>query len=492
MLLLFWQNVYKAQAQGSRKVMFRNKIAIGFFSSLLALHAWAEEQPVTTESEPEPGTLEQLKNDLSNNAVISLKGMVNKYFHSSSLLPDAANSTAGSILTIKNHAYLDNSYLSFELFALESTLSEASQGVFSDPCNSSGKNKYLDFSKVYWQNQSDNYDFLLGQDILEGGVAGMYSMATTLTSYNTAVDIHPVPMGVWQARLDYYFENNDKLTLAVLPFDRRPSQSPLNSRWGLNTEISSIIPLPVGGFENLVPTDSTINTSDRSPAIENWNYLLRYDTLRDGYEIYGQAYVGTNQNYVLRYDRPENITLDVFEQVQPRGYKLAAGARKVFNAWQVYTEAMYQYSRHQEDQNWVQNLLGISYKDTKLAGKFGLEHITPNIEIVYEEITRKQDSVSILSDSADGFVISSEPTRPIKKDILFKVEVAKSYKLKFWAGLDYDYQNYGRAYVFGTLYSPIDKLDLFAAVALLAGPDTSIWGFYSDNDFMQTGFKFTF
>jgi len=388
-----------------------------------------------------------------------------------SFLQSAQQNTAGSVESdsvewwshgnIETSADLSESLIfNLSLDALFSTYQNEHQEVFTALGTNQKQAHYLDINTLTVAYRGDVFDLTIGKDSVEVGVAEIYSVADVYNHSNLANIQHPVDIGVWQARLDYFFEDEASLSLYVMPIHELSPFMPENSRWRGNAML---------GVEG-----QTYNTN---PG--NWGFLMLYSGILPGADYFLSAYRGVSPYAVFK-----NDLLIPTLKAYPMARIYSAGIAKTIDEWKLYTEVLYQNTEQQADQDYLKYMVGAKYRETSLANRLGLDEISPIIEWNKDVVKRAQDNIT--------YRTSSEQFRPNPSNIIAKLGITINSKWK----VNYQYiinlTAKDQLNSFGVNYQHTDSLSFRLTGIVYEGNTSTHFGRERQNDNLELGVDYKF
>ena len=278
-------------------------------------------------------------------------------------------------------------------------------------------------------------------------------------------------MGLIQARYKYYIED-DIFSMFVIPYEEHAPTPDPTSRWLGTTGDTDFI--SISGL----PTGYSIKDGYHSTTFENAGYLVSYEGIREGYDFFTILHHGPSAYPVLIRDDL------VFTKEYPISTSIGGGISAVYDEWKLYSEAIYQTTEHDADQDFLKYVVGASYKETEFANSVGIDEIQPIIEYAGEEIIEEQNNSKYYTDSKNA--------RPFRDSVITQIQITfnddwlgslhgtknldnKDYS--FGSGLEYSYNDNLKFYLMGTFYH---------------GKDETAYGRWRQNDNLELGFNYKF
>ncbi|MDX8399634.1 MAG: hypothetical protein R8K20_05240 [Gallionellaceae bacterium] len=416
-------------------------------------------------SKQAPSRLSKFTSGLRKNAQFEVSSYV------TSFLQSAQQNTAGSVESdsveswshgnIETSADLSESLIvNLSLDALFSTYKNEHQGAFTALGTNQKQAHYLDVNTLTVAYKGEAFDLTIGKDSVEVGVAEIYSVADVYNHSNLGNIQHPVDIGVWQTRLDYFFEDEASLSLYVLPIHELAPFMPEDSRWRGNSML---------GVEG-----QTYNTDPK-----NWGFLMIYSGILPGADYFLSAYRGVSPYAVFK-----NDLLIPTLKAYPMARIYSAGIAKTIDEWKLYGEVLYQNTEQQADQDYVKYMVGTKYRETTFANRLGLDEISPIIEWSKDVVTREQDTTT--------YHTSSEQFRPNPSNLIAKLGITINAKWK----VNYQYiinlTAKDQLNSFGVNYQRTDSLSFRLTGILYEGNTSTHFGRERLNSNLELGVSYKF
>ncbi len=371
----------------------------------------------------------------------------------------------------------ENISTGLDVYSAYSTQKHEYYGTFTEPENEARQPRFVDLNTVWLRYTADDYELMLGKDYVENGISELYSPVDRFGLANFANPTQPYKVGIWNAGLDYFIED-DTFSLNIMPFHEKSELPSKESRWlGTSGDADfTNISLPTG-----LGSTSLIKDRYQPIRLENLGYLMQYKGTRAGFDFFGLIHHGPSIYPVLRLDRDAGIVR--VEKIEPLATSIAAGVTTVYERWKFSTEAIFQQTDGNKDDDFIRYSVGVSYRDNDIANAIGLNEINTAIQWSGDETVDKEDSRQT--------IISSREARPFRNTILLKVEMEHTHEWGYFISAIHNVEaDFTIAY--GAQYKPIDNLTLRLEGSFFDGPSDTHFGRWEENDFLRlrTIYKF--
>lgn len=375
-------------------------------------------------------------------------------------------------LNISSNLFIDDSFaINLEGNISYSTYHHMFRGSFREPHTKETYPAYIDLDVITVMHEGDDFDLLAGKDKVSIGLSEIYSPTNRFGIANGVNPQHTNDMGLIQARYRYYIDD-DIFSIFFIPYEEHPPTPDPTSRWLGTTGDADFI--SISGL----PTGYSIKDGYHSTNLANAGYLSIYEGIREGYDFFTILHHGPSSYPVLVRDGL------VFTKEYPISTSIGGGISAVYDEWKLYSEAIYQKTEHDADQDFLKYVVGASYKETEFANSIGIDEIQPIIEYAGEEIIEEQNNSKYYS--------NSENARPLRDSVITQVQITfndewlasihgtknldnKDYS--FGSGLEYSYNDNLKFYMVGTFYH---------------GKDETAYGRWRQNDNLELGFNYKF
>ena len=355
-------------------------------------------------------------------------------------------------LNISSNLLLGNSYvMNIEGNISYSTYHHMFRGSFREPHTKDTYPAYLDLDVISITHEGDDFDFLVGKEKISIGLSEIYSPTNRFGIANAVNPQHINEMGLIQARYKYYIEY-DVFSMFVIPYEEHPPTPDPTSRWLGTTGDTDFI--SISGL----PTGYSIKDGYHSTTFKNAGYLASYEGIREGYDFFAILHHGPSAYPVLIRDDL------VFTKEYPISTSVGGGISAVYDEWKLYSEAIYQTTEHDADQDFFKYVVGASYRETEFANSMGIDEIQPIIEYAGEEIIEDQNNSKYYTDSKNA--------RPLRDSVITQIQFTlnddwlaslhgtknldnKDYS--FGSGIEYSYNDNLKLYLAGTFYHGKDE-----------------------------------
>jgi len=369
-------------------------------------------------------------------------------------------------------------------YAVLSTQEDERHGFFSEPRYRKDRPRGFDLTELKLRAARDSHDLYLGKMLLTVGVSNIFSPANRFNNVDLSNPLHPLEMGVWAGRANFFI-GDDTLSFAAIPWQDRVGRPADSSRWlgpSTSTSGSSLIDLSNWNYS----AEERYAKSD----LRNAGYLMHYSGSRAGFDFFGISHLGASKYAVLRKEiSGSSIT---YSKETPQAFSLGGGISATGGAWSYYGEALHQATFVNRDEDFLKYVAGISYRDTTLAEMLGLEEIMPIIEQAKEKTLGAQDS--------SRYVKNSRAVRLGRDTIFFRLSLKKSDKLSYSL---YSTRNYvaetasnsgdrSSAVGLGSEYKLNDSLKFRADLRIFYGESNTQFGRWARNDHIEIGMTYSF
>lgn len=369
-------------------------------------------------------------------------------------------------------------------FAVLTTQEDERHGFFSEPRYRKDRPRGFDLTELKLRAARDSHDLYLGKMLLTVGVSNLFSPANRFNNVDLSNPLHPLEMGVWAGRANF-FVGDDTLSFAVVPWQDRVGRPADSSRWlgpSSSTSSSSLIDLSNWNYS----AEERYAKSD----LRNAGYLMHYSGSRAGFDFFGVSHLGASKYAVLRKEvSGSSVT---YSKETPQAFSLGGGISATSGAWSYYGEAMHQATVGNRDEDFLKYVVGVSYRDTTLAEMLGFEEIMPIIEQANEKTFGAQDS--------SRYAQNSRAVRLGRDTLFFRLSLKKSDKLSYNL---YSTRNFvaetasnsgdrSSAVGLGSEYKFNDSLKFRADLRIFYGESNTQFGRWARNDHIEIGMTYSF
>ena len=366
-----------------------------------------------------------------------------------------------------------------ELLGTYSTGEDELRGTFGKPGSTARKGRILEARRAFVRLEEDDYDVVIGKALVPVGLSNLFIPSNRYELADAAEPTRVETMGVWQINVNYYIED-DKLSYTFMPYHERSSSPDGLSRWLGSSGDPTFFSLP-STVTTTSPGGGTQAPEERFWSIgdvKSWGHLLHYKGVRSGYDFFALAHFGPSAYPVVKDENSK------FFKENPLALTVAGGVSATVEAWNLYSEASYQLTNDNKDQDFLKYVLGASYRETKFAGKIGLEEIFPILEYAGEVLTDVQKK--------NDYVVDSQEARPGHNTLLFKID--------FRQNDDFTYQFFWTRNLttidemLGGMveYRYDDSLTFQLIGTNFTGQDNTQFGRWNDNDYIQLQVHYKF
>lgn len=318
--------------------------------------------------------------------------------------------------------------------------------------------------------ESDDFDFTFGLDLVDFGYAELHNSVSNFGRANSLHPTHSYDLGVILGRYQKYFDD-DTLSYTMMP-----------------VEIASLVPIKsnrwrgTGDVYGTLPNGSSVSNIESKPLAINTNnirHLVNYEAVRSGYDYYLFGALGPSPFSVIR------IKDSVYEKYNPWSWQVGGGINTVYGPYKIYSDMMYQFTAHQNDENFIRGTIGGVFKNSTWIKNFGINEIILTTEYARDENTRNQSKRSDL-------IFSSRNSRTGINTILSRVDFDVDDTWKVISVVHYNLEDSDNTKILGLRYKVNDSLGFFAAGTWFDGTDRTLLGIQRDNDTIEFGIKKNF
>ena len=370
-------------------------------------------------------------------------------------------------------------------FAVLSTQEDERHGFFSEPRFRKDRPRAFDLTELKLRAARDSHDLYLGKMLLTAGVSNIFSPTNRFNNVDLSNPLHPLEMGVWAGRANFFI-GDDTLSLAVVPWQDRVARPADSSRWlGPSSSSSSGTSLFNLGNWNY-------NAEERyaKSDLRNAGYLMHYSGSRAGFDFFGISHLGASKYAVLRKEVSGSTV--TYSKETPQAFSLGGGISATSGAWSYYGEAIHQATVGNRDEDFLKYVIGVSYRDTTIAELLGFEEIMPILEQANEKTFGSQDS--------SRYVQNSRAVRLGRDTIFVRLGLKKSDKLSYSI---YSTRNFvaetasnsadrSSAVGLGSEYKINDSLKFRADLRIFYGESNTQFGRWARNDHIEIGMTYSF
>lgn len=445
-------------------------------STALAAPAWAEDGGVG-------GFLQQVLDNATYQSELVFTAYPRGAHQADSKGIEDENLEAWSHLSLDSSTFIGD-YWSFGLGveAVASTYRGAERGFFTPPGSRSGDGRFIDLSRLTLSYLGDTVEILMGKDEIPLGVAELYSPTDLYNQSNLAHPQQAVDFGVWQARADVYLDSG-RLTGIILPVEEAAPGPADHSRWSGGSGSSGGSEFANLDIRGLPPnTDPEIHDDLRGSAPSEWGYLVQYKATATGLDYYVTGYNGPSPYPVLK--AAPNGPANRFLKVYPRVTIASAGAALTEGSWKFYGESMGYLAADDRDEDLARMLLGVKYRETRLANQLGLDEISPVLEYAKEWRFDEQ--------SHDDYRLSSAEARPNPNNLLMSLTVNIDNEWKVGGLHNQSLSDDDSLSTLFVRYQPNDNLWLALSGTEYHGRDDTRFGRYSRHDNIELEVNYSF
>lgn len=348
------------------------------------------------------------------------------------------------------------------------------RGAFSSPDNEKVDARYVDFKELSLRFDHEAFAVTAGKAPIPVGLSTLYRPANRYRIVNTANPMHPDDLGAWQVSVDA-FAGDHALRLSLLPFEPRAPSPHRSSRWlgasGESLSLSSTATAQglMGGATGLTAPDGA---TPQTVLHNRLGYLLKAQGVFPGVDYFMTAHYGQSSFPTIQNPAGNDFVLET-----PAAATFSGGVAATQGAWEAHGEALYQLTDGDADQDFVQYVVGITYRETALAERIGFEEIMPVVEYAGDWVTDQQDN--------PGRTVDSARARPLRNAVLVKVDVKPTDKLTGTLARIQHLSSQDYAQGFGIEYRATDNLTLQAIAVVFGGLDDTPFGRWDRNDHVE-------
>lgn len=422
-----------------------------------------------------PAGASELLEQLKGNTRFTAEAFGSYYFEEAEAAADSRpidnkDGQLWSRLTVESRAFFGETMsLEFEGYLAWTTHSGEYNSFWHHPdYNALDRPGEGDITLLNVTHQSDGYALTVGKAMLDIGLAEIFSPTDRFNPVNAAYPQQPRADGFWQARLDWYLEQ-DMLAFIYTPYEEHGWMPHPGSRWyGGGDPDFFKLPIPAG-----------FSVTDAG-GVHNPGYMVLYEGVRSGGDFFLFAHHGPSVYPVLR--SPSGLAL-TYGKEYPVALSTGGGVSRVSGAWKYYGEVIHQRTRGGADQDFFKYVAGFSYRETRLANKLGLDEIQPIVEYAGEWVTSSQK---------DGYLVDSSEARPGRNTLIFSLHLLHnekwSYSLHGTRNLTKDDYALGA----GAEYKHNDNLSFTMTVRSYSGKEDTQFGRWRRNDNLALGIRYVF
>jgi len=343
-------------------------------------------------------------------------------------------------------------------------------GLFTSPGVINPEPAFAEFRIFMLTWQGANTEIRVGKDVIELGLAEIYTPVDRFSSQNYSKPQHFDDRGDIQLSIARFFTSSE-LRFTMLPYNEDFIDPPGNSRW-LNSQGDRDFFSQIGAKDEDRPNSFP----------EDWGYLLEYSGVGRGFDYYVAAHHGPGAYPVVQL---EGIVIPPkTKKIYPTATSGMAGVVATRGSWSYYADVLYQKTERHEDDSFASWAVGFSYRETKLASRLGIIEIKPIL--TYSGSTVVEDSDPALT------LYNSEAARPHPDSLIGRIELRLTDKTRFDILGSTNFSDDDSSYGFLLLYNYSDSL-LFSAQSLfMNGKDNTQFGRWRTNDFVSIGFNYRF
>ena len=348
--------------------------------------------------------------------------------------------------------------------------------------------RHADITALNLRFDGGDYDVVLGKAGVNIGFADIYSPIDVFEPININNPLHTFDMGVWQATLNYYLDQ-DTASFSILPFDERTRLPDSNSRWLGDSGDPLLFGLPF--LPPVIPVPVIISDDFQSKTPDNWGYLATYTGIREGFDFLVGGYYGPGAYPVIRATLAPGPSIAVFKE-RPIIAAAFAGVTMVRGDWKTYAEAFLQYDIHGDDDDFIKLLVGATYDATEIAREMGLEDGSITVEYTHD-FTLDTFTFTLADLIATGTGrLSSGIARPYQNSILSEVRLGVTNDIDVTAESAVNLDGIDYAAAFGVDYRYSDSLSFFGQITIFGGPTNTQFGQWRSNDNAFVGAEYRF
>ncbi len=353
------------------------------------------------------------------------------------------------------------------------TQEDTYDGISQWPRDTDRQRTYMEVNELYLSFFQDTYDVTVGKKIFKNGISTLFSPADRYRFSDANDPLDPKDFGMWQTKLDYYYDKYT-FTAAIFPIFSTGKSPSGHSRWSGTS----------GDFDVYEDDTSGKEIEDDYPAISmnSVGYFSRAKTTLKGWDLFFSAYHGLNPYYVQREEKRGSKTVIIKENIKVGNY--AAGFSTAYKKWEFHGESLFNFSYDGKDDHYISMVGGFTYTIDELAKKIFMEKIDVTIEYAAEVITKKQH--------AEGYTQSSRKGRLGHNNIFTRVNFKYNEDLSFQYISDFEFRPAGRYNRIQSEYKVMQGLIWTTALEFFNGKDDSYYGRWTRNDRLIMELKYSF
>ena len=411
-------------------------------------------------------------NDIAKNLTFELKLFGNQYDtdYQDTFVDDAQTSLLGRMEIGSSASINDQWSFNSTLLASYSSGIDDLQGIFYGPGTTQRKARILETKEAYILFEEEEYDVSIGRSVLSVGLSELFSPANRYGLADAMNPSYTEKLGVWKTTINYYIED-DSISYSILPYNERSPGPDGRSRWLGKSGDPNFFGLP-SGVKNVEEEFRPVTD------VASWGHLLKYNAVREGYDFFFSVHHGPSSYFVILSSSSVNT------KINPLALTISGGFAKTIEEWKLYTEAAYQKTNKNQDEDFIKYVLGVSYRETEWAEKIGLEEISPIFEYAGEINTSPQ--------LADNFTTSSRGSRPGRNTIISKIDFRKDDVYSFTVHATHNLSTSDTMTGGYLEYSYNDNLTFQIERRWFNGDDDTQFGRWDDNDFTGLNMQYKF
>lgn len=388
---------------------------------------------------------------------------------------DNSNVTSFNKLNIETNADVsDNVLFNLSVDALVN-LNNTQRGIGALPDDEDVTSRFVDVNSAYFTYEADYYDLVVGKAFHNTGFAEINSIIDRFNVSNMNNPIHSVKNGTWQGKgvlyLDEWMDYEDSLTFAVMPYDKAAGGIPSDSRWLGNSSDGDFF------LSNLTLTDRY-----RSNDARNWQFLLEYQGVRDGYDFVAGVSRGASDNPVVRTEVRGFTRSDY--KLYPTAHTAYSGISVTDENLQAYAEVLVQDVINGKDEDTVHGVVGLTYKETDWSSYLWLDEVTPTLEYSRERVINEQ--------SNSQYTIASTDARSFRNTLSGRVKIVYDSDYTLYLGTNKNLKDKDYLHNFKFEYKHNDSNYVYLNGFMFGGKVGTQFGRWAENDLLSVGYVHKF
>ncbi|MGB0662574.1 MAG: hypothetical protein ACPGMR_02160 [Pontibacterium sp.] len=368
----------------------------------------------------------------------------------------------------------DAGVIDLKWLTLATSMDSSHHGVIDTFDRSEERSALLTPIVMRYVYEADDYDFAVGLDTVNFGYGELHNSVDAFGRANTVHPGHAYDLGVWQAALTYYIED-DILYYHFMPVDSLSPQPVDSNRWqGSGGD----------GYDQL-PNGDDVEDLDNKPlsvTLENMGHLLRYEATRSGYDYYLFGYQGPSPYAVIVANNDIN---EPYRKLRPVATQVGAGVSVIVGAHKLYGDAVVQHTHNQKDEDFIRATLGTQLKESNYVKSWGINEVALSLEYAFDTVIREQGD-------ATDLIFSSSKTRSGRNSLYTRLEIEHTYNWGYAVGYAYNFNDGDSVATLGAQFKVNDSLKYFAGYTYSDGDEGTPYGAAAENNMLEVGAEWSF